>query len=128
MEGLTRSKAFSLMVAGVLLSLVVGAIPARADQPGPPPTGPAVAVPANTLPPSANAQPAAAETPPPVGRVSLRDKLFHRPLFSHPKGLYHGCSTDDPDMGCGTCHSEWVFLFGSCCAFYNEPFYYSPWR
>jgi len=142
------SKAFCLMAAGALLTIAAGTTCAWADQPTLPPSAPAVVAPANApppganpLPPGFNALPPAANACPggncplrtaeaaPIGRVSLRDKLFHGPLFSHPKGLCHGpCTSDDPDMGCGTCHSEWVFLFGSCCAFYNEPFYYSPWR
>jgi hypothetical protein len=109
------SKAYSLVAVGALLIVLGGARTIRADQPIAPPSAPAVMVPANTLPPATEAAPSA-------GHVSLRGKLFHWPLFSHPKAPCQGCSSDDPDMGCGTCHSEWVFLFGSCRAFYNEPF------
>ena len=114
------SKAFCLMVAGALLIFGAGANTTLADEPTPPANAPVVGAPAKGL-------PAATETPPPVGHVSWRDKLFHRPLLFHAKAPCPGCSFgDDPDMGCGTCHSEWVFLFGSCRAFYNEPYYYSP--
>jgi hypothetical protein len=137
------SKANFLVGVGALVTFFGWANMILADQPAPPPNAPAVAVPPNAMPPAVNAlppaanppapgsntQPPATQTAVPAAHHPLRDKLFHGPLFSHPKGLCHGpCTTDDPDMGCGTCHSEWVFLFGSCCAFFNEPFYYSPWR
>jgi hypothetical protein len=115
------SKAYSLVGLGALLIVLGGGNTIRADQPTAPQTAPIVMAPANTLPPATEPAPSAAH-------VSLRAKLFHGPLFSHFKAKSQGCTSDDPDMGCGTCHSEWVFLFGSCCAFYNEPFYYSPWR
>jgi hypothetical protein len=113
------SKEFCLIAMSALLTVGSGANATWADEPTPP-AAPVVSVPAKTLPP-------AKETPPLESHVSWRDRLFHRPLLFHAKAPCPGCSFgDDPDMGCGTCHSEWVFLFGSCHAFYNEPFYYSP--
>jgi hypothetical protein len=114
------AKEFSLAAATALLSVLGWASTNWADQPDLQPTASAAIAPANT--------PTAPETPVHAGHVSLRDRLFHWPLFTHAKAPCPGCSpANDPDMGCGTCHSEWVFLFGSCRAFYNEPYYYDPW-
>src|SRR5205807_2466584 len=68
-----------------------------------PQTAPAMVAPATPNPPVKDA-------PPSAGHVSLRDRLFHSPLFTHGKAPCPGCSpANDPDMGCGTCHSEWSF-------------------
>jgi len=114
------SRTYCLIAMTALSIIAIGANTTRADEPTLPANAPVVSVPAKMLPP-------ATETPSPETHVSWRDKLFHRPLLIHAKAHCPGCSFgDDPDMGCGTCHSEWVFLFGSCRAFYSEPYYYSP--
>jgi hypothetical protein len=70
------------------------------------------------------AQPPAPEMPPPPAKPTLRDKLFHGPSHVHSNAFCPGCSSD-PDFGCNTLRSQWIFLFGSCRAFYNEA---RPWK
>jgi hypothetical protein len=113
------ARTFSAVALGAFLTVLGSGDRIWADDPTAP-TAPAVVAPASPGSPVKGA-------PIPTSHVSLRDKLFHRPLFTHSKVPCLGCSSaDDPDMGCSTCHSEWVFLFGSCRAFYNEPFYNDP--
>jgi len=114
------ARAFSVVAMGAFLTVLGSGDHIWADDPTPQ-TAPAMVAPATPNPPVKDA-------PPSAGHVSLRDRLFHWPLFTHAKAPCPGCSpANDLDMGCGTCHSEWVFLFGSCRAFYNEPYYYDPW-
>jgi hypothetical protein len=47
----------------------------------------------------------------------LRYRLFHPIEFQHPVG----CPTHHDDYGCGSPQAEWVFFWGSCRDFWNEP-------
>jgi hypothetical protein len=91
-------------VMAALLALGLAAGSARADGPAPPlvpypsPDQP------NALPPNSVPHP-------------VLHRLFHPIEFQHPIG----CPTHHDDFGCGSTQAEWVFIFGSCRDFWNEP-------
>jgi hypothetical protein len=105
---MTRKVVFPLMLAVVAIGILR---PVRADQPLP--QGPPVTI------ISANPTVAAPELPPPAGKP-LRHKWFHWSKNVPPQPTCPGCGSLDPDFACSTCEREWIFLFGSCRAFYGE--------
>ena len=93
---------------------------ARGDEPNPsndpPSNAPAAAVPANPAVPAQDLPPSAQ----PAAKLTLRDKLLHWPAIVHSKPPCKDCGLTDPDFCCMSCRSQWIFLFGSCRAFYGD--------
>jgi hypothetical protein len=118
-RGVVMSKA--LMATGALVAFLALETNLRADQPAQTPA--TVVVPVAPAPPvqtvivPGNPVYLRAEPAVPPGKPSLCGWLFNK----HPKAYCPGCAAVDPDFGCSTCEDEWIFLFGSCRAFYGEP-------
>lgn len=111
-----------VLVPTMLIAFLVinGRQAIRADQPNDQ-SAPALSAQSNTAPPATAPSP-----PPPAQKLTLRDKLFHWPALIHSKPPCANCNLTDPDFCCSTCRSEWIFLFGSCRAFYGEPRSHQP--
>ncbi len=113
-------------MAGALLACLFGMEVVGADEPNPLPTGP-TAAPMSQPMVAPMSQPAnRPDTLPPPAKLTWRDKLLHWPALIHSKPPCANCNLTDPDFCCSTCKSEWIFIFGSCHAFYGEPRSHQP--
>jgi hypothetical protein len=106
-----KAKAVGLM-SFVLLANLMGFEMVRGDEPIPS-TSPAVRVPANSPAPGPDSLP-------PASKLTWRDKLFHWPAMIHSQPPCKDCGLTDPEFCCMSCRSQWIFLFGSCRAFYGD--------
>jgi len=106
-----KAKAFCVITVALMANLM-GTETVCGDESAPS-VFPGTVVQANPLSP-------AQESPAPAAKLTLRDKLFHWPAIIHSKPACQDCGLTDPDFCCSTCRSQWIFLFGSCHAFYGE--------